>query len=65
MGPVIAERIRMEQNESFKIPLFDGTNFSHWKYRVRVLLDENDLKIYIDEPLVDIIIAPAPLTYFP
>lgn len=46
----------MEENRSnFKIPLFDGTNFSHWKYRVGVLLDEKDFKIYIEEELEDII----------
>lgn len=46
----------MEEDKSnHKIPLFNGNNFSHWKYRVGVLLDEKDLKIYIDEPLDDIL----------
>lgn len=38
-----------------KIQQFDGTNFSNWKYRVGVLLDEKGLRKYIDESLADIL----------
>lgn len=34
-----------------KIPQFDGTNFSNWKYRVGVLLDEKGLRKYIEKTL--------------
>lgn len=46
----------MENNkENFKIPLFDGANFSHWKFRVGIFLDEKDITIFIEEPLNDIL----------
>lgn len=34
---------------TIKIPQFDGTNFSNWKYRVGILLDEKGLRQYIEE----------------
>lgn len=36
------------EDESYKVPLFDGTNFSNWKLRMEVLLDEYDLLKYVD-----------------
>lgn len=46
----------MEDNKTtYKIPLFDGRNFSNWKYRVGILLDEKDLKNFIEEKLDDIL----------
>lgn len=38
-----------------KISQFDGTNFCNWKYRVGILLDEKDLKHFINEKLSDIL----------
>lgn len=43
-------------NNIVKIQQFDGTNFSNWKYRVGILLDEKGLRKYIDEDL-DAILA--------
>lgn len=40
-----------------KLQQFDGTNFSNWKYRVGILLDEKGLRKYIDENLDDILTA--------
>lgn len=46
----------MAENSSFvKLPLFDGANFSNWKYRIGILLDERKLRKYIDETLVSIL----------
>lgn len=47
----------MEADRAIKIPLFDGTNFSNWKYRVGILLDERGLKQYIEEDLANILAA--------
>lgn len=47
----------MEAARAIKIPLFDGTNFSDWKYRVGILLDERGLKQYIEEDLANILAA--------
>lgn len=35
----------------FKIAVFDGTNFSNWKFRLTVLLEERDLKQFIEKDL--------------
>lgn len=32
-----------ERNERFLLPLFDGTNFTPWKFRMRILLEEREL----------------------
>lgn len=32
-----------ERSERFLLPLFDGTNFTAWKFRMRILLEEHDL----------------------
>lgn len=40
---------------TIKIPQFDGTNFSNWKYRVGILLDEKGLRVFIQEDLVNIL----------
>lgn len=45
----------MESSSIIKMPLFDGTNFSNWKYRVGILLDEKNLRKYIDEDLSNIL----------
>lgn len=38
-----------------KIQQFDGTNFSNWKYRVGVLLDEKGLRKYIEKTLDEVL----------
>lgn len=35
----------------FKIAVFDGTNFSNWKFRLTVLLEERDLKQFIEKDM--------------
>lgn len=39
--------------EKYKIPLFDGTNFNNWKFRMETLLDDLDLLELLQEPLND------------
>lgn len=39
------------------IPLFDGTNFNNWRFRIEMALDEKDLSKYIKDSLIDIITA--------
>jgi len=41
----------MADDEKYKIPLFDGTNYSNWKFRMQVLLEEHDLIDFINKPL--------------
>lgn len=45
----------ISEGGSTKIVQFDGTNFSNWKYRLGVLLDEKGLRKYIEESLADIL----------
>lgn len=49
----------MTENNSTiaKIPPFDGTNFSNWKFRVGILLDERGLRKYIDSDLAAMLTA--------
>lgn len=44
-----------ENTAIVKIQQFDGTNFSNWKFRVGILLDERGLRKYIEEKLDDIL----------
>ena len=37
------------EEEKYKIPLFDGTNYDNWKFRLEILLDELDLLEYTVE----------------
>lgn len=46
-----------EASTTMKIPQFDGTNFSNWKYRVGTLLDEKGLKLYIENDISDLLKA--------
>jgi hypothetical protein len=34
-----------------KVPLFDGSNFSNWKFRMETLLDELDLLDILETPM--------------
>jgi len=41
----------MTDDEKYKIPLFDETNYSNWKFRMQVLLEEHDLIDCVNKPL--------------
>lgn len=47
--------ISISDHNARKVIQFDGTNFSNWKYRLGILLDEKDLRKYLDESLDDIL----------
>lgn len=49
----------MNQNENQQngIPLFDGTNYNNWSFRLETLLDERNLLQYIEQSLVEIVAA--------
>lgn len=32
----------MADDEKYKVPLFDGSNYSNWKFRTQILLEEHD-----------------------
>jgi hypothetical protein len=34
-----------------KVPLFDGSNFSNWKFRMKTLLDDLDLLDILETPM--------------
>lgn len=48
---VMAEEL---QNDRYHIALFDGNNYSAWKFRMTVLLEEHDLLDCIERELADI-----------
>lgn len=35
--------------EKYRLCLFDGTNFGSWKFRLEAILDQHDLKLFIEE----------------
>lgn len=39
----------------YRIPLFDGTNFGNWKFRMETLLLELDLLNLAKEPYVEMV----------
>lgn len=43
----------VDEVEKYRIPLFDGTNFNNWKFRMEILLDEMDLLELTREPYTD------------
>ncbi|KYN30129.1 Copia protein [Trachymyrmex cornetzi] len=49
----------MADDEKYKIPLFDGTNYSNWKFRMQALLEEHDLIDFVNKPL-DMLIGDLP-----
>lgn len=44
-------------NKSLKIAQFDGTNFSNWKYRIGILLQEKELEQFVGSNLNTILAA--------
>jgi hypothetical protein len=54
-----------EAEERYKVPLFDGTNYENWKFRMECLLDEKELLTLVnsepvyDEPVADETMAQA------
>lgn len=55
--------INIDEDVRYRVPLFDGTNYSNqlyinysnWKFRLEVLLDEKDLLRYVETPLQEIL----------
>lgn len=48
--------INIDEDVRYRVPLFDGTNYSNWKFRLEVLLDEKDLLRYVETPLQEILV---------
>lgn len=42
---------KMADDEKYKVPLFDGSNYSNWKFRMQILLEEHDLFDLVGEEL--------------
>jgi hypothetical protein len=45
-GPCNEDKMADDKN---RVPLFDGRNFSNWKFRMEALLDEKDLLELVTE----------------
>ncbi|KAK9743562.1 hypothetical protein QE152_g8491 [Popillia japonica] len=45
----------MSLEEKYKIPLFDGSNYNNWKYRMEILLEELELKEFIQTDVNEMI----------
>jgi hypothetical protein len=43
------------EEDKFKVSVFDGTNYSNWKFQIEMLSDEKELLKYIQKPLHDIL----------
>jgi hypothetical protein len=43
------------EEKKYRIPLFDGTNYPDWKFRMEAYLDELDLVAHIENPLRDLL----------
>ena len=41
----------MADDEKYKVPLFDGSNYSNWKFRMQILLEEHDLFTLVGKQL--------------
>lgn len=44
-----------ESEPKYRIPLFDGSNFGNWKFRMETLLEELDLSKFVESPLEDLL----------
>jgi hypothetical protein len=40
------------ESEKYRIPLFDGTNFNNWKFRIETLLEELELLSFVEESYI-------------
>lgn len=49
----------MADDEKYKVPLFDGSNYSNWKFRMQILLEEHNLFNLVGKEL-DTLIAELP-----
>lgn len=46
--------VEENEHEKYKIPLFDGSNYENWKFRMECLLDEKELlQLIMERPLYD------------
>lgn len=45
----------MANEHPIQFPKFDGKNFSQWKFRVDLLLEEKRLKVFVDDDLDEVI----------
>jgi hypothetical protein len=43
------------EEERYRIPLFDGSNYPDWKFRMTIYLDELDLLKHIETPLSELL----------
>ena len=51
---MITKRIRMDKDmEYVRVPLFDGSNYPQWKYRMSVLLEEHELMSCVEQEAAD------------
>lgn len=44
-----------DEIEKYRIPLFDGTNFDNWKFRIETLLNEMDLLDLLEISYTDMV----------
>lgn len=44
-----------EEEELFRVALFNGKHYNNWKFRLEIVLDENNLLIYIQKGISEII----------
>lgn len=46
----------MEEDKfNVKLHIFDGTNFSNWKFRLLTALDEHELTVFVENDLASIL----------
>jgi len=43
----------MTEEDKHQVPLFDGSNYNNWKFRMKMLLEEIDLKAHVDSRFLD------------
>lgn len=42
----------MSEEDKYKVPLFEGSNYHSWKFRMEIMLDEADLLYIIEDKLI-------------
>jgi hypothetical protein len=50
---LVVEDSSMEEDR-YKLPLFDGTNYGDWKFRMEIFLEEKGILIHISRPLAEL-----------